>query len=453
MKKIDHLTDVKIARFPEFVDRWTTIGLCTDPADRPRAEAGIATAYRMAGLDPPKLIVWCGSPLSQGLTRAIVFGLAGASASVGDSVGDSVWDSVGDSVRDSVGASVRDARTTRDRSGGRARQHRVWALAGPVLRRSDRRPDRPERLRPADGDGGPPGEAEAAAEGGGVVRTATRKLRSPLKWHGGKSYLARRIIARLPEHETYVEPFIGGGSVLLNKPPAAREVAGDLNAGLIQFWYDLQQDKKDPARYPFNGDSLEFLPDLVDLLGYNEGVFLSAKEGRYAEARPRFGPSLDFLIRNRFSRGGLGKDFAWSDRLRGGQPGDANAWETIKGELPAIVERVRRVEFHCCDAVQLIRSNDSIGTLFYCDPPYLSETRTVKKAYQHEMTRDDHAALLGALKACRGMVFLSGYRNPIYDEVLAGWKRIDFEIANHSGQGKTKQRRVECLWTNAEARA
>ena len=131
MKKIETLTRAQQARFPEFVRQWTDIGLDTHPANREEAERGVRLAYTLAGLTPPERIVWCGSPLSQGLTRAIVFGLGkadvpvGASvrasvrASVGDSVGasvwdsvrasvwDSVWDSVWASVGDSVGASVR----------------------------------------------------------------------------------------------------------------------------------------------------------------------------------------------------------------------------------------------------------------------------------------------------------------------------------------------------------
>ena len=108
---IEMLTSEQQSRFNEFVEKWTAIGVSTAPADRPRAEAGIRKAYEIAGLTPPKSIVWCDSPLSQRLTRAIVFGLSGDSeASVGASVRDSVWasvrDSVGDSVWDSVGDSV-----------------------------------------------------------------------------------------------------------------------------------------------------------------------------------------------------------------------------------------------------------------------------------------------------------------------------------------------------------
>lgn len=156
------------------------------------------------------------------------------------------------------------------------------------------------------------------------------------------------------------------------------------------------------------------------------------------------------MVRNRFSRGGLGKTFAWSERLRGGQPGDVNAWETIKAELPAIADRVRNAEFHHASAFDLIPAHDSPDTLFYCDPPYAHETRTAKDAYAHEMTFTDHARLLDLLKSLEGTVILSGYRCPLYEVSLdkAAWHRLEIEMPNHSGQGKSKQRRIECLWSN-----
>ena len=71
MKKVEKLTQAQIDQFPRFVEEWTKIGLCTDPADRPRAEAAIKWMYAQANLAEPK-IVWTGSPLSSGLTRMIV---------------------------------------------------------------------------------------------------------------------------------------------------------------------------------------------------------------------------------------------------------------------------------------------------------------------------------------------------------------------------------------------
>ena len=61
---ITELTQEQKACFPEFIDKWTRIGLSTEPANRPEAEAGVVEAYRVAGLAAPK-IVWCTSPLAQ----------------------------------------------------------------------------------------------------------------------------------------------------------------------------------------------------------------------------------------------------------------------------------------------------------------------------------------------------------------------------------------------------
>ena len=111
MKKIEKLTKEQEARFPEFVEKWTKIGLCTDPADRPAAEDAVRLMYKCVGLEPPKKIVWCGSPLSQGLTRTIILDrkLASVWTSVWNSVGNSVWNSVVDSVGDSVWNGVRNS--------------------------------------------------------------------------------------------------------------------------------------------------------------------------------------------------------------------------------------------------------------------------------------------------------------------------------------------------------
>ena len=68
----ESLGDAYVERLPEFINKWLDIGLCTDVTDRPRAEAGINLAYSTACLDPPKKIVWCGSPLSAGIKSAIV---------------------------------------------------------------------------------------------------------------------------------------------------------------------------------------------------------------------------------------------------------------------------------------------------------------------------------------------------------------------------------------------
>ncbi len=63
--------------------------------------------------------------------------------------------------------------------------------------------------------------------------TSYPRISPPLKWHGGKWYLARRIVAKMPPHIHYVEPFAGGLSVLLAKDPeGVSEVVNDINGDL-----------------------------------------------------------------------------------------------------------------------------------------------------------------------------------------------------------------------------
>ena len=57
-----------------------------------------------------------------------------------------------------------------------------------------------------------------------------------VKWHGGKHYLAKRIVARMPSHTHYVEPYAGSLAVLLAKDPeGVSEVANDLHCYLTNF--------------------------------------------------------------------------------------------------------------------------------------------------------------------------------------------------------------------------
>src|SRR5262245_11767302 len=128
----------------------------------------------------------------------------------------------------------------------------------------------------------------------------TTKLRSAVKWHGGKNYLARRIIALLLPHARYVEPFAGGLSVLLNKPRARGEIAGDLDAGLVGFYRVLEGRT---AELMARLDSLEYLAETFDWACQDAGQDAPLES------------AVRFIVRHRFSRGGLGKTFAWSERL------------------------------------------------------------------------------------------------------------------------------------------
>lgn len=68
-------------------------------------------------------------------------------------------------------------------------------------------------------------------------------LRSPFPYFGGKARVASEIWRRFGEVKNYVEPFFGGGAVLLNRPrwsPNGLEIVNDIDALLTNFWRALK---------------------------------------------------------------------------------------------------------------------------------------------------------------------------------------------------------------------
>src|SRR3546814_12256195 len=68
----------------------------------------------------------------------------------------------------------------------------------------------------------------------GRAAMGAHSKRPVVRWHGGKWRLAAWVISFFPRHVTYVEPFGGGASVMLQKAPAKAELYNDLDETMIQ---------------------------------------------------------------------------------------------------------------------------------------------------------------------------------------------------------------------------
>lgn len=262
------------------------------------------------------------------------------------------------------------------------------------------------------------------------------RVSPPLKWHGGKYYLAQQIVALMPPHLHYVEPFAGGLSVLLTKTPEGiSEVVNDLNGGLSNFWKVLQRE-----------DQFAKFHRILQAVPFSQSEWEAAEK----EGPDEVDRAVNFFIRCRQSLAGRMGTFAplSKTRTRRGMNEQASAWISAVDSLPAVHARLRRVSVLNRDALEVIRLEDTPKTLFYLDPPYLAATRTAEDVYAHEMGEKAHADLLSTIRKCKGSVMLSGYPSELYDKSLKDWNRHEFPIPNQAASGKQKRRMIEVIWAN-----
>lgn len=255
--------------------------------------------------------------------------------------------------------------------------------------------------------------------------------RPVLRYHGGKWRLAPWIISHFPGHRIYVEPFGGAASVLLRKPRSYAEVYNDLDGEIVNLFRVL----RNPAQ-------ARELMRLVKLTPYAREEFdLSyIADGDPVEQARRT------LVRSAMGHGTKTTTDSktgfrsYTGNNRGAIP--AMDWTNVPQALEAIARRLGGVVIEHRPALDLIAHHDTSESLFYCDPPYLAGVRNNYGSYRHEMTEDDHRQMATALRTLRGMVIVSGYACPLYDdELFVDWRRVE-----RSARGDGAVKRTEVLW-------
>jgi hypothetical protein len=111
------LTCSQEAELSAVADEWAQIVVARGPVDRVAAEAGMRSAYRAAGLDPPETVIWLGSPLAGAVAAGALTGLDIHAVARGQ-----VWDQVTAAFK---------AQGQRLAPGGAGRP--VWSWIGPLV--------------------------------------------------------------------------------------------------------------------------------------------------------------------------------------------------------------------------------------------------------------------------------------------------------------------------------
>lgn len=264
-----------------------------------------------------------------------------------------------------------------------------------------------------------------------------------VRYHGGKWKLAPWINDHLPPHHTYVEPFGGGGSVLLRKTRSYAEVYNDLDGEIVNVFRCARDHGEDLRR-------------LLELSPFARAEF----ELSYEPTSAPLEQARRTILRGFQGFGsaaacGEVSSFRSTSSRSGTTP--AHDWRNYPDAFVAIIERLRGVVIENRDAYAVMKHHDSTRCLHYVDPPYVHSTRSSKvrkkvhsfgtrKSYRFELTDEQHGDLARFLKCLRGMVVLSGYPSELYDSLYADWTRVD-----RQSMADGAQPRIECLWLNDAA--
>lgn len=256
-------------------------------------------------------------------------------------------------------------------------------------------------------------------------------VKPPFNYHGAKTSVAQRVVALLPEHKHYVEPFAGSLAVLLAKQKTTQETVNDLDEDLVLFWRVLRE----------RPDELEQACELTPCSRFEHDL---------SRERPESLPDLERARRTwvALTQGwsGTTKHKGWTRCVK--TTGDALPASKARGiaRLPAVAERIRDVVLEHRPALEVVEAyGRSEDALLYVDPPY---PQTSQSSYSHPMRGEgEHRELAEALRASNAAVVASGHAVDLYEDLYRGWHRAEIPVRGGNRNGQPI-RRTEVLWSN-----
>lgn len=277
-------------------------------------------------------------------------------------------------------------------------------------------------------------------------------------WIGGKTSILDFLLPLIPYGKAYIEPFGGSGAVILARKQSNTDVYNDIDESLVNFFQVLQNAKQrklllDRLEYTLYARAeLDVALDIRDNADKHDKI--DRAWSFFVCCNQLFGANI---LHQRGSWG-YGRDKSYSQPKR---------WQSRIHRLTKFIARLKQVYIENIDAIDCIKRYESKDAVFYCDPPYILDSRkdAGRVCYRYEQQDEYHVKLLEVLLACKCAVVISGYHNQIYDDLLKNWtvsekkKRVDLagcirgcdSLYDEKNEKLKKIYSQEVVWRNARA--
>lgn len=237
-------------------------------------------------------------------------------------------------------------------------------------------------------------------------------MKSFIPWIGGKSLLAKKIIADFPKNfGRYIEVFGGGASVLFAADKHAKfEIYNDSNGDLVNLFRCVKYHRGELQR------------EIQYYLNSRE-MFCDIKERLKCPGFTDIQRAAMFYVLIRISFGADGRSYGCFNR------------EIKTDSFEWVEKRVAGVEIENRDFEALIKQYDRPNALFYCDPPY----HTTEKHYSEKFTEADHYRLNSVLTALKGRFILSYNDDDFIRDLYKDFNIKEISRQNNLSSGHFKE--------------
>jgi len=252
-------------------------------------------------------------------------------------------------------------------------------------------------------------------------------MKSFLSYLGGKSLLAGKIAARIPDHHCYCEVFAGAAWLLFRKEESTVEIINDINVELVTLFRVVKN-------------------HLDEFVRYLRWMLVARDEfERLKEAKPETLTDIQRAIRFFYLL-----KAGYASRIKNptfsvGTTGRSNFnLLRIEEELSQVHLRLVRVYIENLPFEKFIPRFDRPDTFFYLDPPYLG----FENCYGDGIfRREDFTKLNELVKGLKGKFILSINDHPEIRLLFKGF-RIKKEATLYTAAKTTKKKVNELVISN-----